>query len=417
MLHISCDPVVWSLFERVRRASETLAAPLTEADATAQSMPDASPAKWHLAHTTWFFEAMVLQPHVAGYRPFHADFGRLFNSYYDSLGERLPRPLRGALTRPSLSEVMSYRHHVDAALSRALDQELVPSALALIELGCHHEQQHQELLLTDILHLFSLNPLRPAYRQRPPAPRLLSAVAPLQYSACGGGVFEVGHTGDGFAFDSEGPAHDVIVEPFRLASRPVSNADWIAFVEDGAYRQPLLWLSEGWFHAQQAGWAMPLHWEEWDGEYASMTLSGMKLLDAEAPVAHVSYFEADAFARWAGARLPSEFEWEVAAQGRSQAGNFADDGSLEPCRSTQVGVRQLFGDTWEWTRSPFSAYPRFRACAGAIGEYNGKFMSGQVVLRGGSCVTPAGHIRATYRNFFQPQARWQFSGLRLAKDD
>jgi ergothioneine biosynthesis protein EgtB len=408
---------VASLFERVREVSETLAAPLSDADATAQSMPDASPAKWHLAHTTWFFEAMVLVPHVGGYRPFHADFGRLFNSYYESLGARHPRPLRGMLTRPSLAEVMRYRQHVDAALVRALEVGLDGDVLALIELGCHHEQQHQELLLTDILHLLSLNPLRPAYHRRPLAPEGLVSVAPWRYHAVDGGLFELGHRGTDFAFDCEGPAYPAIVEPFRLASRPVSNGDWIAFVEDGAYRQPLLWLSEGWSHVQQSGWAMPLYWEDWDGEYASMTLAGMLPVDPEAPVAHLSHFEADAFARWAGARLPSELEWEVTARDRSPAGNFADSRWLEPRRSAQLGLGQLFGDVWEWTRSSFSPYPRFCASAGAVGEYNGKFMSGQMVLRGGSCVTPAGHVRATYRNFFPPQTRWQFAGLRLAKDD
>ena len=405
------------LFATVRDASEALAAPLSEADATAQSMPDASPAKWHLAHTTWFFEAMVLQPHVPGYRPFDASFGRLFNSYYESLGARHPRPLRGVLTRPSLAEVMRYREHVDDAILRALDDGLGPEVLESIELGCHHEQQHQELLLTDVLHLFSLSPLRPAYSLRPRSVDLSQTADPPRYIAIAGGIKEVGHAGGRFAFDCEGPAHRVAVEPFRLASRPVSNADWIEFIEEGGYRQPLLWLSDGWRQVQDAAWAMPLHWEDRDGEYASMTLSGMQALDPEAPVAHLSYFEADAFARWAGARLPTEFEWEIAAQGRSHAGNFADSRWYEPRRATGRGLQQLFGDTWEWTRSAFSSYPRFRARVGAAGEYNGKFMSGQMVLRGGSCVTPAGHIRETYRNFFPPEARWQFSGLRLARDD
>jgi ergothioneine biosynthesis protein EgtB len=405
------------LFVTVRDASEALAAPLSEADATAQSMPDASPAKWHLAHTTWFFEAMVLQPHVPGYRPFDAALGRLFNSYYEALGARHPRPLRGVLTRPSLADVMRYRQHVDAAIVRALDDGLGPRVLDAIELGCHHERQHQELLLTDVLHLFSLSPLRPAYSLRPRSVDLSQAMDPLHYIAIAGGLKEVGHSGGRFAFDCEGPSHRLVVEPFRLASRPVSNADWIEFMEEGSYRQPLLWLSDGWRHVQEGGWAMPLHWEQRDGEYASMTLSGMQVLDPEAPVAHMSYFEADAFARWAGGRLPTEFEWEIAAQGRSHAGNFADSRRYEPRRAAGRGLQQLFGDTWEWTSSAFSPYPRFRPCAGAAGEYNGKFMSGQMVLRGGSCVTPAGHVRATYRNFFPPEARWQFSGLRLARDD
>ena len=408
---------VQRLFAAVREASEALAAPLTEADATAQSMPDASPAKWHLAHTTWFFEEMALQPHVPGYRPFDPSLGLLFNSYYESLGARHPRPMRGVLTRPSLAEVLRYRAHVDDAILRALDDGFEHRVLEAIELACHHEQQHQELLLTDVLHLFSLSPLRPAYSLRPRIVDSSQAMDPLHYIAISGGVKEVGHAGGRFAFDCEGPAHRVTVEPFRLASRPVSNADWIEFIEEGGYRRPLLWLSDGWRQVQEAGWAMPLHWEERDGEYASMTLAGMRALDPEAPVALISYFEADAFARWAGARLPTEFEWEIAAQGQSQVGNFADRRWYEPRRDTGRGLRQLFGDTWEWTSSAFAPYPRFRACAGAAGEYNGRFMSGQMVLRGGSCATPTGHIRETYRNFFPPTARWQFSGLRLARDD
>jgi ergothioneine biosynthesis protein EgtB len=410
-------PTARRLFATVRDASEALAAPLSEADATAQSMADASPAKWHLAHTTWFFEAMVLQPHVPGYRPFDTALGRLFNSYYEALGARHPRSLRGMLTRPSLAEVMRYRQHVDAAIVRALDDGLDACVLEALELGCHHEQQHQELLLADVLHLFSLSPLRPAYSLRPRDIDLSQAVEPSHYVAFEGGLKEVGHAGGGFAFDCEGPRHRLAVEPFRLASRPVSNGDWIRFIEEGGYRRPLLWLSDGWRQVQDAGWTLPLHWEARDGEYASMTLSGMQALDPEAPVAHVSYFEADAFARWAAARLPTEFEWEIAAQGSPRAGNFADSRRFEPRRGAGRGLQQLFGETWEWTSSAFSPYPRFRACAGVAGEYNGKFMSGQMVLRGGSCVTPAGHIRETYRNFFPPAARWQFSGLRLARDD
>jgi ergothioneine biosynthesis protein EgtB len=406
-----------SHFVTVRDASEALAAPLSEADATAQSMPDASPSKWHLAHATWFFEAMVLEPHVPDYRPFDAAFGRLFNSYYEALGARHARSLRGMLTRPSMAEVMRYRQHVDAAIVRALDDGLDACVLQAIELGCHHEQQHQELLLADVLHLFSLSPLRPAYSLRPRGVDLSQAVEPLHYVAIAGGLKQVGHAGGRFAFDCEGPSHRRLLEPFRFSSRPVSNADWIEFLEDGGYRQPLLWLSDGWRHVQEAGWTMPLYWKERGGGYASMTLSGMQALDPEAPVAHVSYFEADAFARWAGGRLPTEFEWEIATQGCSRAGHFADSRCYEPRRGTGRGLQQLFGDTWEWTSSAFSPYPRFRACAGAVGEYNGKFMSGQMVLRGGSCVTPAGHIRETYRNFFPPEARWQFSGLRLARDD
>ena len=415
--HESRGQAVQGLLREVRRASEVLIAPLTDADASVQSMTDASPAKWHLAHTSWFFEAMVLQPHLDGYRPFDPDFAHLFNSYYDSLGDRHPRPLRGMLTRPTLARVLAYRRHVDRALEEAISKGLSADALNLVELGSHHEQQHQELLLTDILHLFSLNPLHPAYLpSRHTGASSVSGTQPA-FHAIDGGMQTIGHSGPAFAFDSEGPAHRLMVEPFRLASRPVSNAEWISFIEDGAYRQPLLWLADGWSHVRQLDWSMPLYWDDRDGEYWHMTLSGMKPIDPDAPVTHISLFEADAYARWAGARLPTEFEWEVAARGQSRSGNFSESGWLEPRPSAQPGMRQLFGDVWEWTRSPFSPYPRFRAASGAIGEYNGKFMSGQYVLRGGSCVTPAGHIRPTYRNFFPPQARWQFSGLRLATDD
>jgi ergothioneine biosynthesis protein EgtB len=404
-------------YRDVRAASSALAAPLSDADATVQSMPDASPAKWHLAHTSWFFEAMVLAPHLSDYRLFDDRFNFLFNSYYESVGARHPRPQRGLLTRPALTDVFAYREHVDSAMTELFRQVPSETVLNIIELGCHHEQQHQELLLTDILHLFAQNPLRPAYKDSVPLPAE-SRVDAQAYKTLAGGLFEIGHAGQGFAFDSEGPRHRVQIEPYRLADRLVTNAEWAEFMSDGGYGNPLLWLSDGWAKVRDEGWLGPLYWEARDGEVWSMTLRGAQPIDLAAPVTHVSYFEADAFATWAGRRLPTEAEWEVAAQSLPVAGNFADSGRLRPKPAAEGSgeLRQMFGDVWEWTRSAFLPYPRFRPVEGALGEYNGKFMSGQFVLRGGSCVTPEGHVRATYRNFFPPHARWQFSGLRLAED-
>jgi ergothioneine biosynthesis protein EgtB len=403
-------------FERVRAESRALAAPLSDADATVQSMPDASPAKWHLAHTTWFFEAMVLKPNASGYGVYDERFNYLFNSYYESVGERQPRPKRGMITRPSLDRVMEYRAHVDDALRTLLGRGTDDRTAELIELGLHHEQQHQELLLTDILHLFAQSPIKPAYRD--PAPLAVRPAArETGWVAFDGGIVEIGHAGLGFAYDCEGPRHQALIRPFRLADRCVTNGEWIAFISDGGYRNPLLWLSDGWAQVLEQGWGAPLYWEERDGEWWSMTLRGMQPVDPEAPVAHVSYFEADAYASWAGKRLPTEAEWERAAESLPVAGTFAGSGRLRPRPAgAEQGLRQMFGDVWEWTRSPFTPYPGFRAAEGAVGEYNGKFMCGQFVLRGGSCATPDGHVRATYRNFFQPDKRWQFSGLRLAED-
>jgi ergothioneine biosynthesis protein EgtB len=404
-------------YREVRAATVALALPLSDADATVQSMPDASPAKWHLAHSTWFFESMVLTPDSTNYKVFDERFNFLFNSYYESVGVRQPRPLRGLLTRPTLAEVFAYRDHVDCAIARLLQRLPAEDVLKVIELGCHHEQQHQELLLTDILHLFAQNPLRPAYRESIPLPVELIDKS-QSYRNFPGGLVEVGHAGESFAFDCEGPRHAVRVEPYRLSDRLVTNADWIEFISDGGYRNPLLWLSDGWATVRNEAWSAPLYWEARDDEFWSMTLRGTQPVDPYAPVTHVSYFEADAFASWAGRRLPTEAEWEAAAQVLPISGNFVNSDRLRPRPAPAAAgeLRQMFGDVWEWTRSAFMPYPRFRPMAGALGEYNGKFMSGQFVLRGGSCVTPEDHVRATYRNFFAPHTRWQFSGLRLAED-
>ncbi len=406
-------------YREVRAASLALALPLSDADATVQSMPDASPAKWHLAHTTWFFESMVLAPDSSNYKPFDERFNFLFNSYYESAGARHPRPQRGLLSRPTLGEVLAYREYVDLGVAQLLQTTPAQRALNVIELGCHHEQQHQELLLTDILHLFAQNPLRPAYKES--VPLAVERIDGSQsYRSFPGGLLEVGHQGESFAFDCEGPRHTVCIEPYRLSDRLVTNGEWAEFIADDGYRNPLLWLSDGWATVRSEAWSAPLYWEARDGEFWSMTLRGAQPIDPAAPVTHVSYFEADAFATWAGRRLPTETEWEAAAKGVAVEGNFANSGRLRPRPApapAAVGeLRQMYGDVWEWTRSAFMPYPRFRPAEGALGEYNGKFMSGQFVLRGGSCVTPEDHVRATYRNFFAPHARWQFSGLRLAED-
>ena len=409
-----------------RQDSENLAAPLSPEDQTVQSMPDASPTKWHLAHTTWFFETFILSPLKPGYRVFDASFGYLFNSYYDAVGARHPRPQRGLLTRPSAAQVRDYRAHVDRALIdfiAAADDKQWRLAAPLIVLGINHEQQHQELLLTDILHLLSLNPLKPAYRSDSTPAFSSAAIPPLSWIAFPGGVNEIGFAGDGFAFDNEGPRHQVLLPPFRLASRLTTNGEWKAFIADGGYRRPELWLSDGWAAVQAEGWTAPLYWQEQDGsgDVLGMTLWGLKRIDDAAPVCHVSYYEADAFARWAGKRLPTEAEWEIAAKDVALAGNTLGPGHLEPRpvrdeAARPQELRQMIGDVWEWTRSPYQPYPGFTPAPGAVGEYNGKFMCNQFVLRGGSCATPEGHVRTTYRNFFYPHQRWQFSGVRLAED-
>ncbi len=408
-------------FRDVRAATLALARPLSAEDCALQSMPDASPVKWHLAHTTWFFEAFVLEPFARGYRPIEPAYRMLFNSYYTALGERYPRPQRGLLSRPSLDEVLAYRRWVDEAVSALGTAD--PAAAARIELGLHHEQQHQELLLTDVKHLLSHNPLAPRYATAAPAGVAQAggggSTGALRWIAHEGGLHDFGHDGGGFAFDNEGPRHRAFVAPFALASRLVTNAEFMAFVEDGGYRRPELWLSAGFDEGQRAGWEAPLYWRHGEGGWTAFTLHGEAPLDPCAPVVHVSHYEADAYARWAGARLPTEQEWELAARAIPVEGNFVESGVLAPLPAGDAPASvpaQLYGDCWEWTQSAYLPYPGFRAGEGAIGEYNGKFMSGQMVLRGGSCATPRSHIRATYRNFFPPSARWQFGGIRLARD-
>ena len=402
-------------YRSVRQASEALTRSLTPEDQLAQSMPDASPTKWHLAHTSWFFETFLLAPRLAGYRVFDPRFGYLFNSYYEALGARQPRPARSLITRPSLADVMAYRAHVDTGMGRLLERE-DPEWASLVELGLSHEQQHQELILMDILHLFASSPLKPAYAPPRSTPDL-SPASPLRFVEVEGGLVEIGHSGPDFAFDNETPRHKVWLEPYRLADRLTTNAEWLAFMADGGYRRPEFWLSEGWAQVQVEDWRAPLYWEEVDGHWMVMTLHGLRPLEPAAPVSHVSYYEAEAYAAWAGARLPTEAEWEHAAGTVAPAGRFLGAGRIDAVAAPEgEGLRQMLGDLWEWTRSAYSPYPGFRPAAGAVGEYNGKFMAGQFVLRGGACVTPPGHIRASYRNFFYPQQRWMFSGVRLAKD-
>lgn len=381
-------PSLLADYAAVRRHSETLAAPLTAEDQNIQSMPDASPTKWHLAHTTWFFEAVVLGRFAAGYRPFDAAYAYLFNSYYEGLGPRHPRPQRGLLSRPPLGDIAEYRLHVDEAMARLIE-ERAGEVAGLVTLGLHHEQQHQELILTDILHAFSCNPLLPAYA--PGTPESPKAADPLRWHEHPGGIAGIGHAGDGFAFDNETPRHQGLLRPFRIANRTVTNGEFLRFIEDGGYRRPEFWLSDGWALVQREALNAPLYWKGDSRGWRVFSLRGEHGLEEHAPVTHVSFFEAAAYAAWAGARLPTEFEWEAAACGN-------------------------VGAVWEWTRSSYDPYPGYRPFEGDVAEYNGKFMSGQMVLRGGSLATPPGHARPTYRNFFPPTARWQFSGIRLAGD-
>ncbi|HVE48188.1 MAG TPA: ergothioneine biosynthesis protein EgtB [Casimicrobiaceae bacterium] len=403
-------------FAAVRAQTTALAAPLSPEDCVVQSMPDASPVKWHLAHTTWFFETFVAKPHLPQYRDFDPAFRVLFNSYYNSVGDKHPRPERGLLTRPSLDAVLAYRHYVEQAVAPLAAS--IGSWTALIELGLQHEQQHQELIVTDVKHLLSRNPVRHAYL--PAWPLTPVAARRTGWVTHAGGIVEVGHEGAGFAFDNEAPRHRVLLQPFALATHPVTNGEYLAFIEDGGYRRPELWLSLGWEAVTSRDWSAPLYWERSDDKWRTFTLRGMADIDPSAPLAHVSLFEADAYARWAGARLPTEFEWETLGADAPIEGNFLESKVLHPLAQRvpagDAALSQLYGDVWEWTQSSYAPYPGYRPAEGAIGEYNGKFMCNQYVLRGGSCATPRSHVRATYRNFFPADARWQFSGVRLAKD-
>lgn len=418
---LSLGETLFRHYHRVRSETEALAAPIRPEDAQIQSMPDVSPTKWHLGHTTWFFETFVLS-HRKDHRPFRERYKVLFNSYYNSVGEQHPRASRGMLSRPSLDEVYDYRHAVDGAMRRFLEQATdaeLDAIAAVVRLGLHHEQQHQELMMTDILHVFSTSPLRPAYRDEP-APKAADA-GPLHWFAYPEDIYWIGHDGVGFAFDNESPRHRELVHAFAIASRPVTAREYMEFMAEGGYDRPELWLSDGWaaIKQSQAPWTAPLYWERRQGTWWQMTLRGMTPVDPNAPVSHVSYYEADACARWRGFRLPTEAEWEVGAANVPVEGNLAEGRVLAPMSAGRPGgssPAQMYGDVWEWTQSAYLPYHGYRPSAGALGEYNGKFMCNQMVLRGGSFVTPSDHIRRTYRNFFYPQTRWQFMGIRLAKD-
>ena len=408
-------------YQKVRSFTEQLCEPLVTEDYVIQSMPDVSPTKWHLAHVTWFWETFLLLPALPDYQSLHPQYAYLFNSYYNTLGQRHCRPKRGLISRPTVKETYTYRHYVDEHvldLLEKLDEGRLTALAPIILLGLHHEQQHQELIVTDMKHVLSCNPLYPAYVER--APSGTSSVPPLEWVSFPEGVYWIGHEGEGFAFDNEGPRHRHFVQSFQLASRLVTNGEYLAFMEDGGYDNPLLWLSEGWATVQQEEWKAPLYWEKRDGHWWMMTLSGLREVDLTEPVCHVSYFEADAYARWADARLPTEAEWEVAAHDVSVEGNFVERGLFHPAslKSSTTGgkLAQMYGDVWEWTQSSYAPYPGFKPAAGAVGEYNGKFMCNQYVLRGGSCATSLSHIRTTYRNFFPANAQWQFMGIRLARE-
>jgi ergothioneine biosynthesis protein EgtB len=423
---VAAQPLI-QRYREVRGLTEQLCAPLTPEDQMVQSCPEASPAKWHRAHTTWFFETFLLEPHMKNYTPFHSDFRFLFNSYYVNVGDRPVRAQRGMWSRPSVEDVSEYRAHVDRHMLEWIEsldaEEQAASWRDLVELGLNHEQQHQELIVTDIQHALWTNPLRPAYRRA--SARLASSEAvPLRWIEFEGGKQRIGNDGGSFCFDNETPAHEVILQPFRLASRLVTCGEYLQFIADNGYRTPTLWLSDGWDTVAQNDWQAPLYWEERDGRWRRFSLEGMRDIDLAEPVTHISFYEADAYARWAGARLATEFEWEAAARTllasnpiSAIAGNFLDDASFAPqAAHAMSGLAQIFGDCWEWTASAYLPYPGYRPLEGALGEYNGKFMCNQMVLRGGSCATPRSHIRATYRNFFPAQTRWQFSGIRVAHD-
>ena len=409
-------PTTASLLARLfatRNHSTDLAAPLSPEDQVVQPNDDSSPTKWHLAHVTWFFETFILLRFCPGYTLFDERFPFCFNSYYEAMGARQPRGARGLLTRPSHAEVLAYRAHVDAGLRSLTARPVTAEVAALIEVGIHHEQQHQELLLTDCLSLFASQPLRPAYAETPDLATF--TVTPLGFIEHEGGLCMIGHEGEGFGFDNEGPRHQALLQPFAIADRLVTNGEWLAFIEDGGYRTAAHWLADGWAAVKASDWAAPLYWEQRDGHWLQMGLHGLRPLDHAAPVCHVSYYEADAYARWAGHRLPTEFEWERAAAAMGEIARDERPRHLRPV-AARDGARQMFGEVWQWTQSAYLPYPGYRAAPGAIGEYNGKFMCGQHVLRGSSCATSPDHDRLTYRNFFYPHQRWQFSGLRLASD-
>lgn len=409
-------------YRAVREFTHTLCSPLAVEDYVIQTMPDVSPTKWHLAHTTWFFETFVLGPAIPDYVPFHPRYNYLFNSYYNAVGVRHCRPKRGQLGRPTVAEIYSYRQHVDQQMQELLEgkhrRHLPVAMVPVIELGLHHEQQHQELVVTDVKHVFASNPLFPVFRERKPL--VSRRASPLRWVGFPEGVYRIGHEGKGFAFDNESPRHREFARSFQLASRLVTNGEYKAFMADGGYSRPEFWLSDGWNTIKSEDWIAPLYWDERDGQWMLMTLSGLREVADDEPVCHVSYFEADAYARWAGFRLPTELEWEIAASSQPIAGNFVEEGHYHPVPTGNAGevdpLEQLYGDVWEWTRSSYSPYPGYYPAEGALGEYNGKFMCNQYVLRGGSCATSRSHIRPTYRNFFPPDARWQFMGVRLARE-
>ncbi len=404
-------------YEAVRTASEAFCEPLATEDYVVQTMPDASPTKWHLAHTSWFFETFVLRPFAPDYQSPNDAYQYLFNSYYVQAGPRFHRPSRGLISRPTVEDIYRYRSHVDGHMRRFLEASSADPAIEkTVVIGLHHEQQHQELMYTDLKHVLSMNPLRPAYLEGPPSP--VEGSVEQRWIDYPGGLHWIGHDGADFCFDNEQPRHQEFLQPFKLASRPVSAGEYLEFVESGGYERPELWLSLGASTVAEEGWEAPLYWERLDGNWRTFTMFGMRDVDPAEPVVHVSYFEADAYARWRGARLPTEAEWEAAAEALPVEGNFSESGNLHPVPARPAGVSaaQIYGDVWEWTRSQYAPYPGYSPSSGAIGEYNGKFMANQFVLRGGSCATPESHIRSTYRNFFPPEARWQVSGIRLAMD-
>ena len=408
-------PVV-GRYREIRTTTEALCRPLQIEDYVLQAMPDVSPTRWHLAHVSWFFETFLLEPGLAGYQPYDPRYRALFNSYYNAVGPQFSRPDRGHLSRPTVAEVYAYRAHVDRGMKTLLRSNGAPELASLVALGLQHEQQHQELILTDLKFNLAVNPLRP--RVYPTAIPVGAGTVPLEWVDMPGGVVWIGANGESFAFDNETPRHRVLLEPYRLASRLVTNAEYLDFIEAGGYRDWRWWTSEGWRTVHERGWDAPLYWETDDGERLVYTLAGLQPLDPAAPVAHVSWFEADAYARWRGARLPTEAEWEHAATDLRVTGHFQESGIYQPLpvAGADGDLQQMFGDAWEWTQSAYAPYPGYRPLPGAVGEYNGKFMINQMVLRGGSCATPSSHIRASYRNFFPPDARWQFSGIRLAAD-